>query len=49
MLVLIAICAQTAAVEVTPFRRRLTQTPYSSWRFWTVIGEPSAMNAERGG
>jgi hypothetical protein len=21
----------------------------NNWRFWTVIGEPSAMNAERGG
>jgi hypothetical protein len=27
----------------------LSEMPYNTARLWTVIGEPSAMNAERGG
>ena len=42
-----AVCAQTATVKsLTP---AVTDHRYRRiWRFWTVIGEPSAMNAERG-
>ena len=54
----LAVCAEATVVEALSSAVSLLRQGYGAqadrhyrriWRFWTVIGEPSAMNAERGG